>query len=217
MSALLAATVMFSAGAGNAAVTIYTTVASFNAAVRSPAIDTFEDFAIVAPTPSPVVRLIGSYGYTATVSVTDPLLSDTFYGAGSNADRWLSTNFALGTIVFSAFTGGVKGVGGFFFGSDMAGAFQSGNVNVTAADGSGSVGQLLTGATTTTFLGFVTTGTFTSIKVGAVQPVGDFMWPTVNDLRLAAGPVPEPATWALMIVGFGLIGAALRHRATAVA
>ena len=46
----------------------------------------------------------------------------------------------------------------------------------------------------------------------------------VNELNLAAtgavnvgGAVPEPATWALMIGGFGLAGAALRRRRTAVA
>ncbi|MEH3103119.1 MAG: PEPxxWA-CTERM sorting domain-containing protein [Sphingomonas phyllosphaerae] len=30
-----------------------------------------------------------------------------------------------------------------------------------------------------------------------------------------AGPVPEPATWAMMILGFGLVGAAMRKRASA--
>ncbi|MEG8040834.1 PEPxxWA-CTERM sorting domain-containing protein [Sphingomonas sp. LR60] len=29
-----------------------------------------------------------------------------------------------------------------------------------------------------------------------------------------AGPVPEPATWAMMILGFGLVGAAMRKRAS---
>ncbi len=32
----------------------------------------------------------------------------------------------------------------------------------------------------------------------------------------AAPPVPEPATWAMMILGFGLIGLAMRRRATVV-
>ena len=32
-----------------------------------------------------------------------------------------------------------------------------------------------------------------------------------------AGGVPEPATWAMLIVGFGLVGAAARRRNTAVA
>ena len=33
----------------------------------------------------------------------------------------------------------------------------------------------------------------------------------------AALPVPEPAAWALMIVGFGAIGVAFRRRSTKVA
>ena len=38
----------------------------------------------------------------------------------------------------------------------------------------------------------------------------------VNELTLAAA-VPEPASWALMIAGFGLVGAAMRRRALAIA
>lgn len=34
-------------------------------------------------------------------------------------------------------------------------------------------------------------------------------------LASASGAVPEPASWALMIGGFGLVGAALRRRSTA--
>jgi len=33
------------------------------------------------------------------------------------------------------------------------------------------------------------------------------------DFTATAGAVPEPATWAMMIMGFGLIGAAMRRRA----
>jgi len=31
------------------------------------------------------------------------------------------------------------------------------------------------------------------------------------------GAVPEPATWAMMIAGFGLVGGAMRRRSTKVA
>jgi hypothetical protein len=34
---------------------------------------------------------------------------------------------------------------------------------------------------------------------------------------LAFAPVPEPATWAMMIVGFGLVGATVRRRSLAFA
>jgi hypothetical protein len=37
------------------------------------------------------------------------------------------------------------------------------------------------------------------------------------DVRVVSGGVPEPATWAMMIVGFGLVGSALRRRMVAAA
>jgi len=44
---------------------------------------------------------------------------------------------------------------------------------------------------------------------------GDFAFQTqtgIQTIATAAGGVPEPASWALMIAGFGLAGAALRRR-----
>jgi len=38
-----------------------------------------------------------------------------------------------------------------------------------------------------------------------------------NNATITAGAVPEPATWALLIAGFGGIGAAQRRRRSAVA
>jgi hypothetical protein len=44
--------------------------------------------------------------------------------------------------------------------------------------------------------------------------VSDFAPDAVN---MVAGNVPEPATWALMFSGFGLVGATLRRRREALA
>ena len=211
---LLVTCALFAAGSANAAITIYTSQAAFLAAVTAPAVDTFEDFSITGTTASPVTRAVGTYGYTASAA-------QLFFGAGSNADHWLSTNSATNPIVLSLFTGGVKGVGAFFFGSEIDGSFKAGNINLSATDGSGTVNQSVIGATTGSFVGFVTDGAFSQIIVASVQPAVTSLWPTVNDLTLAgvaAAPgIPEPGTWALMIAGFGLVGSAMRRKAFAAA
>jgi hypothetical protein len=52
-------------------------------------------------------------------------------------------------------------------------------------------------------------GTFTYYIGGGIQPVQ-----TTNVLYLpvTTAPVPEPATWAMMLLGFGAIGFALRRQ-----
>jgi PEP-CTERM motif len=57
---------------------------------------------------------------------------------------------------------------------------------------------------------FGTVGTHSSQIFGAAQ----FATLTVSDSM--AGAVPEPATWAMMIAGFGLVGAGMRRRAAKV-
>lgn len=45
---------------------------------------------------------------------------------------------------------------------------------------------------------------------------GNFLYASGNNsgryLALSSGAVPEPATWAMMILGFGLIGGAMRRK-----
>jgi hypothetical protein len=38
-----------------------------------------------------------------------------------------------------------------------------------------------------------------------------------GNIRIKVSPIPEPATWALMIVGFGMVGSTLRRRRTVLA
>ncbi len=51
------------------------------------------------------------------------------------------------------------------------------------------------------------TSTQTVFGLESVDPTGDR-----QDFGLGSGPVPEPATWAMMITGFLGAGMALRHR-----
>lgn len=201
---LAAAALLAVAGASHATITVFTSQAAFLAAVSAPGVDTFNDLALTS-VPSPIVRNAGAYGYTGTVSTTS------FFNAGTTADVWLSTNTATDTITFNTFTGGVSAAGGNFFGSDINGAFLAGNLTLTATDASGTITQTLTNATTTGFLGFVSTGALTSITITSVQPVSGFLWPTVNNLTLATA-VPEVQTYAMMLAGLGLMGFMARRR-----
>lgn len=203
---LAAAALLAVAGASQAAITVYTSQSAFLAAVSNVGVDTFNDLPL-SSAPSPIFRNAGSYSYTGTVSTTS------FFQAGTTADVWLSTNTATDTITFNAFSGGASAIGGNFFGSDINGAFLSGDLTLVATDASGSVTQTLTSATTTGFLGFVSTGPLSSLTITSVQPVSGFLWPTVNNLTLAlAAPVPEPQTYAMLLAGLGFVGFMARRR-----
>jgi hypothetical protein len=193
--------------------TVYTSQASFLAAISAPGVDSFNDLDLSGPMSTPLGRAAGGYTYTAAVG---PLSN--FFPAGSPADAWLASNNRTDTITFSNFSAGVQGVGGFFFRSDFAGLATStaATLTVTATDASGTVSQALVNPGTGTFLGFVSDSAITSISfyVGA-QGVGTGgVWPTVNDLTLGAAAVPEPSTYALLFGGLALVGFVARRRST---
>ena len=201
LSALLA-----SAGVSHAAIGVVTSLAAFNAATAVPGTDTFAGLSIVVQTASPITRTAGAYAYMAGSS------AGRFFGGGSPANPFLSTELAESTITFNAFTAGVRGIGGNFFGSNISGLFAPGDVTLTATDGSGTVTQTLTGATLSSFLGFVSDGPITQMTLTAVQPLsGGFLWPSADNLVLAAA-VPEPGTYALMLAGVGVLGFMARRR-----
>src|SRR4051794_6649745 len=193
---LACAALMIIAGGSQAALTVFTSQASFLGAVTSPGVDAFNGFSTTQATPSPMNRAAGPYTYVAAAS-------DGFFGAGSVANPSLSTNTASDQITFSGFGGGVSAIGGNFFGTDVNGAFLSGGtITLRATDSFGAIStQNVVNAGVTSFLGFVSTGTLTSLVVSAVQPVNSFTWPTIDNLTLAqaAGPIPEPETYAIML------------------
>ena len=58
----------------------------------------------------------------------------------------------------------------------------------------------------------------TSFAFGIATDSSDNIGPLVDSVKLTdIGVIPEPATWAMMIAGFGLVGFAARRRRTAVA
>ncbi len=203
---LAAAALLAVAGASQATVTVYTSQAAFLAAISNVGVDTFDNMAL-SSVPSPIFRNAGPYSYTGAVSTTS------FFQAGTTADVWLSTNTATDTITFNAFSGGVQGVGGNFFGSDINGAFLAGSLTITATDASGTVTQTLDATSSSSFLGFVSNGAMTSLTVTSVQPVSGFLWPTVNNLTMGvAAAVPEPQTFAMLLAGLGFVGFMARRR-----
>lgn len=66
------------------------------------------------------------------------------------------------------------------------------------------------------YFGIVDTTSFTSVSiVNTSQPGQSDAW-GIDDISYNTSLVPEPAAWAMLVMGFGLVGATLRRRNTAV-
>jgi hypothetical protein len=167
------------AGPAHASIINFTTQSAYLAAIGAPGVDTFDDLS-VAILPSPLSRTAGAYSYTASTP-------NDFFPAASGTDGWLSTNESPDPITFSNFAAGVVGIGGFFFGSDISGAFLPGQtigVSATDADGTVSLDRQFDDRK----FRVCHQQCVHSVMVVAVPPGNDSAWPTVNNLTLGVAP-----------------------------
>lgn len=67
------------------------------------------------------------------------------------------------------------------------------------------------------YFGLIDTTAFTAVKIVQTSTPGFADLWGVDDISYNTSLVPEPASWALMIVGFGMVGGALRRRSANVA
>lgn len=200
-----AAALLLAASAAQADISVFTSQSAYLAAVSNTGVDTFDDLPIDA-LGGPLNRNAGSYTYTVSSEGASPIL----YGAGTGSDNWLSTNNRNDSVVFSNFSSAVRGVGGFFFGSNFAGEYASSqSITLTARN---ALGELLTYElalpTQASFVGFLSTGAFSDLAVSTAGQIG--IWPTINNLSVSA--VPEPATYGMLLGGLGLLGFMTRRR-----
>jgi hypothetical protein len=134
----------------------------FNAATTAAGGDNYTGFSITGSTPSPIARSAGAYSYTAAAETTS------FFEAGTTANPWLSMNTATDSITFFNFGPSISAIGANFFGSNISGFFQSGSIALSLTDSLGLTSHTIINATTSSFIGFVSNGTITSLTVEAV-------------------------------------------------
>jgi hypothetical protein len=186
------------------------------------------------------VTISDSYGFTTTITVTNSAASAKSGGATTSSSLQLGGADAAATAVsnalnsntiydsdfnaISASAGGNTGTVTFQnVGSGPANAVTKGPFNVS----SNTVSTTLSGdlasfvGTGTSTLNY-TTYTFTTVQqqggnlTAQQSTTGNGIFSIFYTYDATTSAVPEPATWALMIGGFGLVGYGMRRRGTSV-
>lgn len=152
--------------------------------------------------PSPVGGAAGSVSWNAAAAEGVYFVQV----AGSQA---LSTLYSITPITLSFLAvGGVSGVGGNFFTTDIDSNFLPGAITILVTLNDSSTQSFTrTMASASDFWGFhTTTSGIASLTVSTASFFGD-PFATVDNLTFMAGatPVPEPASLSLALIGLGLV------------
>ena len=181
-SALASLTLSANAYAG---VTVYTSQSAFEAALGG--FTTTEDFADTT--------LVSGLTFTST---NGNINGGKFYDKITSAGATTTFSFANGTNAF----GGTFDLSLANYGSGLK----------FLIDGTTLVGSIKN--TPTGFFGFISDSAFSAVKIASSTP-GQEIYSLTNLVvgqSDVPGAVPEPATWALMILGFGAVAGAMRQR-----
>lgn len=183
----LAVSVLGFALPASATVTIFNDVASFDAALGAIQVEDFSD-----------AVLNTGLSFTSTNGKVVYGRFEDLVVKGS-----ASTTFA--------FASAVDGLGGFF--DETPNDFGQGiQFTLTFADGGTQVLSRELGHAAGDFYGVVSTEKIVSVMLGGGNGGGVGETYVLDDLRYGVAPVPEPETYAMMLAGLGLVGAAARRR-----
>ena len=160
------------------------------------------------PTTSSSSFVVGSLGSINSVTISLNEFSHTFAGD-------LIARLSNGTTTVDLFDRLGVPQTTFGNGNNFVGTYSFADANASLLPESGAIapGAYKSAQALSAFNGQDTAGNWTlSIIDNSPQDTGNLRsWSLTLDYG-TNGAVPEPATWAMMILGFGLIGAAMRRR-----
>jgi len=202
-----------SAGAADAAVTTYTSSAAFNAALASftPTVENFS-----SGSAGQTIASGGSFNGNTYTTSGNPSLDGTIITNQFNSFTGLSLGgnqsgsaqfFFSGDHVTVTFAAPVFAVGAFFnVNAD------SGNFGVTVGGDTASADSATYDTSTFVFAGLVSDTSFNSATFFSSDGGAGTASFNIPEIISVAAGVPEPASWAMMLMGFGGLGAVLRRR-----
>lgn len=200
-------TCVAAAGVANATIVHTTTTPAGAVALTGSTVVDFESFAATE------YGAITSNGLTITPDSGHQFIDGAYAGSynnfGANSLHNCYCGDSFGALTFD-FAAPVANFGFFFGASD-----QSWTLSTFAAGGT-LIDSLAIGPTHGSNAGdfyYTTGGAIKSATL--VGGAGDYIF--IDNISFGGGTVPEPASWAMMIAGFGLVGAAMRRRSIATA